>query len=157
MKTALSENFRQTCVSSLLLAAGVVASSAVLSAEEQTEAQVTIQAERPMSKVVRRTSSGLPVVLYQLRYHVSYSDLDLATSAGADTIKQRVRDAAKSACADLDRLYPPAQLDSSCIREAEDAAMSEVNKAIALAAAKTTEKAPCSHGMTPPCKRESSR
>jgi UrcA family protein len=113
--------------------AGALASSAALAADPQAEADVIVQAERATTKVVERTSAGIPIVQYELRYRVSYADLDLATSAGADTLKKRVHEAARSACTDLDRLYPLSEPDRSCARKAEDGATPQVADAIKLA------------------------
>lgn len=121
-----------TIFAPLLLAVGAAVSFAALAAETDIGA-VTVRAERAKEEVVGRTSSGIPVVVYELGYRVSYVDLDLSTQSGADTLKGRVREAAKSACTDLDRLYPLAAPDRHCARKAEDAAMSQVDAAIAAA------------------------
>jgi UrcA family protein len=125
----------------LILAAGALAASAVFAAEPRTDAQVTIHAERPTAKVVGHTSSGVPITVYQLTYHVSYRDLDLVTSGGADALKKRVREAADSLCKDLDKLYPMTEPDRSCARNAEEDAMSQVSTAIKVAQTQATTKA----------------
>lgn len=116
----------------LLLVLGAAVSSAALATETDIGA-VTVRAERATEKAAGRTSSGIPVVIYELGYRVSYVDLDLATPGGADALKERVREAAKSACTDLDRLYPLTATDRYCARKAEDDAMTQVNAAIAAA------------------------
>ena len=129
----MTRNRRGMGLRYLVLSAGALASTAALAAEPQTTEQVTVQAERPTANVVGRTSSGIPVTQYELRYLVSYADLDLATSAGVDALKKRISEAAKSACKDLDNLYPIARPDTSCARAAEEGAMSQVNTVIAAA------------------------
>jgi UrcA family protein len=124
----------------LLLVASVLASTAVLAADPPT-AQVTIRGERPTSKVVGHTSSGIPVEQYELAYHVKYTDLDLSTPVGANALKARVYTAADSLCKDLDKLYPMAERDTSCIQKVQDGAMSQVNAAITVAQAQTKTKA----------------
>ena len=132
MTITTSKSMRRTGFAALVLAVGAAVSSAALAAETDIGA-VTVRAERAKEEVVGRTSSGVPVVIYELGYRVSYVDLDLATQSGADTLKGRVREAAKSACTDLDRLYPLTAPDRHCARKAEDGAMSQVNAAIAAA------------------------
>ena len=133
MTTIMSKKVRRAGLATLVLAAGALGSSTALAAEP--EVAVTVEAAR--ANVVGRTGAGVPVVQYELRYRVSYADLDLATGAGADTLKKRVQDAARSACADLDKLYPLTEPDRSCARKAEDGAMSQVSTAIAAAQGKT--------------------
>lgn len=132
MTITTSKNMRSTGFASLALAVGAAASSAGLAAESEIGA-VTVRAERATEQVVGRTSSGIPVVNYELGYRVSYEDLDLATPSGADTFKERVREAAKSACTDLDKLYPLVAPDPNCARKAANDAMSQVDAAIAAA------------------------
>lgn len=122
-----------------MLMTSALVSAAALAAEPQTEEEVVVQAERPTKQVLARTAgavSGVPIVQYELRYRVSYADLDLATSTGANSLKTRVQEAAQSACADLDKLYPAADPDRSCARKAEEGAMPKVNEAIAAAQGK---------------------
>lgn len=76
--------------------------------------------------MVGLTSSGILVRQYQLSCSVSYADLDLATSAGADELKRRVTEAARSACKDLDKLYPETDPDRSCPNKAVDNSIKEV-------------------------------
>jgi UrcA family protein len=110
------------------------ASAAALAAEPPVE-QVTIRAERPAAKVVGHEKNAAPIQEYQLAYHVTYSDLDINTSVGANALKARVRKAAYSLCENLDKLYPLAEPDSTCVQKAEDGATAQVNTAIKLAQA----------------------
>jgi UrcA family protein len=136
MITTMRKKGRRAGLTVLITSALV--SAAAVAAEPQTE-EVVVQAERPTQKVLARTAgavSGVPIVQYELRYRVSYADLDLATSTGANSLKTRVQQAAQSACADLDKLYPLADPDRSCARKAEEGAMPKVNEAIAAAQGK---------------------
>ena len=135
MTTVTNKSFRRNCYISLVLATGALASTAILAAEPETETQVTIRAERPATKVVGRTSSGLAIEEYQISYHVTFADLDVATKVGADALKARVYKAADALCQDLDKLYPSAQPDQTCVKKAEDGAMSQVNSVIKMAQA----------------------
>lgn len=123
-----------------LLAITALVSSAAFAAEPEPEQQVTIRAERPAAKVVGHTSSGAPISEYQITYHVTFADLDVATPVGANALKARVRTAAYSLCKDLDKLYPVAEQDNTCEKKAEDGAMSQVNAVIKVAQAPTKTK-----------------
>src|ERR1041385_3323476 len=105
MKTNTATNSRARNIA-LILATSILASTAVLSAEPTTEAQLPIRAERRSAKVVGHTSSGIPIEQYELTYHVTFTDLDLTTSVGAKSLQARVFKAAYSLCKDLDKLYP---------------------------------------------------
>jgi UrcA family protein len=131
---------RRACETALIIAASALASNAVLSAEPSAETQVTIRAERPTTKVVGYTSKGAPVEEYELTYHLTFADLDIATPVGANALKARVYTAANAICKDLDKLYPPTEPDRSCVQEAQDRAMSQVNAAITMAQAQTKTK-----------------
>lgn len=122
----------RTGFASLVLMAGVAASLAAMAAETEIGA-VTIRAKRATEQVVGRTSSGVPIKSYELGYRVSYTDLDLTTSSGKDKLRERVREAASLACADLDKLYPLTPQDRSCASKAVDEAMSQVDAAIMAA------------------------
>lgn len=106
--------------------------STVLAAETEIGA-VTIRAYRPVEARVGRTSSGVPVISYELTHKVSFDDLDLASAAGADALRQRVREAAAAACADLDKMYPLVESDRDCANKAAKEAMAEAEAAIAAA------------------------
>jgi UrcA family protein len=68
---------------------------------------------------------------------VSYANLDLSTTSGAAELKKRVTEAAQEACKELVDADPidlaDGQGNVSCVRETTDAAMNQVNAAIATA------------------------
>lgn len=71
---------------------------------------------------------------------VSFSDLNLKDSKDQDMLKQRVEDAAKKACAELDRRFPknvyiPVPADQDCVADASGQAMMSVKKLISAAEA----------------------
>lgn len=111
---------------------GGLVSVSALAADSNVE-EITVRAERATKTQVGRTSSGVPVLEYALSYKVGFDDLDLATDSGAAALKQRLLDAAKSACADLDRLYPGVEPDRDCVGNAADEAMPALDAAIAAA------------------------
>jgi UrcA family protein len=132
MTITTKKSMGRTGFASVIAIAGVAASLAAIAAETEIGA-VTIKAKRATEQVVGRTSSGVPIKSYELGYRVSYTDLDLTTSSGKDKLRERVREAAKMACADLDKLYPLTPQDPSCAPKAADEAMSQVDAAIMAA------------------------
>lgn len=141
MTTIERNRLHRTRHVALMLAASALGSVAVLAAEPLPEAQVTIRAERPTAKVVGHSTGGVPIEAYQITYHLTYTDLDVSTAVGANALKARVRTAAYSLCDDLDKLYPLAEADHSCVQKAEDGAMSQVNAVITMAQAPGKSKA----------------
>lgn len=114
--------------------AAVAGSRPTLYAEPQPQdGELVVHAERLSAKVLTGPNIPVPITQYELRYRVSYADLDLATTNGADALKKRVRDAAQSACKDIDKLNRFPDQDPACARKAESNAMPEVDAAIAAA------------------------
>ena len=121
---------------SLMFSACAVASALVLATEPTAVPEITISAERPVATVVGRTSSGGQIVMYEVSYRLSYEDLDLATSAGADELRKRVQAAASSACKDLEKVHPLGKPDPSCARKTVENSMPQADRAISSAQAK---------------------
>jgi UrcA family protein len=123
----------------LVTLSAMFAATAALSDDTQVTGEVTVQAERPAEKAVARSASGIPVVLSSVKYRVDYSDLELSIPSNAKVLKTRVQDAARAACADLDRLYAqPVAGAGECSLKAIDGAMPQVLSAIAAAEARKT-------------------
>jgi UrcA family protein len=115
------------------------AAAAAMAADTQVGSEVTVQAERPAARTVGRSASGIPIVLSSVQYRVNYSDLELSIPSNAKVLETRVRDAARAACADLDRLYAqPTSGPDDCSRKATETAMPQVLSAIAAAEARKT-------------------
>jgi UrcA family protein len=127
-KTLLSRAAGFVCAAAAL---GIAGAPAI--AEQAGIQEVTVIAERPTTTVVGRTSSGAAIELLELRHRVSFADLNLATHAGATDLEKRVSNAAKSACDELDKLYPLEAKEANCAKKAADAAMSQVHAAVAAA------------------------
>jgi UrcA family protein len=102
--------------------------SAVVLAQPLEE--VTVQAKRIMStKVVERSSSGIPILDITISYGVSTAGLDLASHTGFEEMQKRVNSAARAACEEISRQYPDASPDErTCAKEAAAKAMSQVHK-----------------------------
>lgn len=117
------------------------ASTGAIAADAPIAGHVTVQAERPTTKIVGRSEIGAPIVFVELRGRVSYSDLELSIPSNAKVLKTRVHDAARGLCGDLDRLYPTTVGGDDCARKAEAEAMPQVESAIAAAQARKTSAA----------------
>ena len=119
-----------------LMISACAASALSFAAEPTATPEITISAERPAETVVGRTSSGGQIVLYEVTYRLSYQDLDLATSAGADELRKRVQVAASSACRDLEKVHPLGKPDTSCARKTVESSMPQAERAISSAQSK---------------------
>ena len=121
-----------------VVAAGAVMASAAALAAATPE--VTVEAARQAKvEVIERSASGVTTQLITLTRRVSYKDLNLTIVAGENELTKRVNDTAKSACKELDDLYPltrsPAE-SAACVKKATDDAMVQVRAAITAAGAR---------------------
>ncbi len=98
-----------------LVAAAAFASQAFA---QQIEG-VNVEASRIVKERIGTTADNLaPINSVALSYKVSYTDLDLATAAGAKALEQRVNAASLAACKEITRLYPDANPgDTACCKE----------------------------------------
>ncbi len=103
----------------------------------QTTGELTVIAPRAVHEQVGRSSStgapGTPIELISLSREVNFGDLDLTTESGAQTLKGRVIDTAKQACAELDKLYPIEPPNVDCVKAAADEGMAQANMVVAAA------------------------
>ena len=83
------------------------------------------------------SDDGIPTEQFKVERVVSYANLDLSTDSGAAELKKRVSEAARQACKALVDADPIDLADGdgnlTCIKETTDAAMEQVNAAIATA------------------------
>jgi UrcA family protein len=127
-KNSLLADWRLAGITSAVLLGGMFASSAALAAEPAME-EVHAHVERPAEKFVGRSFTG-PMKETTLQYHVRFDDLDLASGDDADRLRERVTDAARQACADLDKRHASLGRDLSCIAAARKSAELQVDYAI---------------------------
>jgi UrcA family protein len=114
------------------MAAGLAIMTGASFAQQPME--VVVEAARP--QVTHSSASGMPTDVITIRHRVSYKDIDISTNSGAEVLKQRVKDAAKEACKDIDKLYPNEFVSSgvaACEKSAIDDGMVQANTAIANA------------------------
>jgi UrcA family protein len=100
----------------------------------QQPAEVVVEAARP--QVTHSSANGVPIDVITIRHRVSYKDIDISTTSGAEVLKQRIKDAAKEACKDIGKLYPNVFVSSGvaeCEKAAIDDGMVQANTAIANA------------------------
>ncbi len=120
-------------ISLSLLAAGLVLTSAA--AVAQTTTEIIVEAPR-VERTNERTTVGAPIDVISVTHRVSYKDINIGTHAGAKALEQRVSDAAKAACKEIDKLYPlmtPAVGQPACDKQAFNNAMVQVRAAVAAA------------------------
>jgi UrcA family protein len=111
----------------------------VVCAEELT--QVTVTATRPTTQVAGKSTIGADVQVISMSGTVKYSDIDIATRAGAAVLETRVKAAAKAECEELDKHYPLTTPDADrCTKEAVRNAMPGMHAAIDAAEKKAHSK-----------------
>lgn len=114
------------------LLAGMCLATAALA--DNAMETIVVRAEAMTKTVVGRTTIGAPIEEVTLIHRVSYADLDLATHSGAMALKRRVRETARLACEQLDKLYPlEEKQEPACIQDALHGAQSQIDEAIASA------------------------
>jgi UrcA family protein len=130
----------KTIFMKVAVAAGAFALLGGIVVAQQIE-EVTVQGSRVVTtKVVGRTSSGVPIKDVSLSYGVSIAGLDLASHAGFMEAEKRVNDVAEAACKDLVQRYPTGTpSEAECSKAAADKAMVKVNE-LAAAASKGSGK-----------------
>lgn len=122
-------------IASTVATAAVVLASGASAAEPLTE--VIVEAPRLARTIDRSRPLGAPIELASIRYRVSYADLDLATPAGARTLEERINEAARRACKEVEASLAPNEVplpnDPPCVKSAVDGAMKQARAAIAAA------------------------
>ena len=117
---------------SLAAIALALASAMALAQSNAPVQEVEVTAFRPMI-ITLRDKAGHQVDIIRLSRVVSYADLDLATSSGAEALKKRVRQAAMGICVELKQEYPNTTQYGSCYKEAVNSGMPQVDAVVAAA------------------------
>lgn len=126
-------------LTALALVAASVATTYSLAAPQKQE-EVVVEAQLP-----GRSSTGAPIHDVSTQRVVNFADISLTTPSGRAVLETRIRDAARSACSELEQKYPVAAAGESpanCYNEAVDDAIAEARKAIAAA----DQKSPGAYG-----------
>jgi UrcA family protein len=116
-----------------LLCTGIITSQAQQLDEVIVSAQRIVATSR-----VGQSSSGIPDELISISFRINYSDLDLTKSADINTLQSRLEAAARSGCAQLDKLYPFTPHEApKCVKKALADSSAQLEHAIAAAKAKS--------------------
>jgi len=101
-------------------------------AAQTTVKEVTVEAPRTVTTRVETNTppGGAQVEVTTIKIRVGYGDLDLAKSSDVATLGARIKAAAKTACEQLDKLYP-LHPDDNCVSEAVVTTTAQVAGAIA--------------------------
>lgn len=95
--------------------------------------EITVEAPRSVPVPVERNPyTGAAIATTTVRMPVLYGDLDLTTQRDADRLMLRIRNGARDACGQLDRLFP-LNPDESCVDKAAENAKPAAVAAIAAA------------------------
>lgn len=91
----------------------------------------TVTVTAPYHAPTTDNSSLAPTSYTHLSVQVRYDDLDLRTREGARELKERVRDAARDVCEELQDRFPIAMSDSPpCYHKAVEGGMARADNAI---------------------------
>ena len=122
----------------LAVVVGVLASALVSTiAVAQNAEEVTVTASRIVAKTVGHAATGAPINDITLTYGVSYTGLDLSSSAGAEALEKRVNAAAQQACNEIGRQYPHSTPDDwECAKATSAKAMVKAHELIIAAGQK---------------------
>ncbi|HLF13145.1 MAG TPA: UrcA family protein [Gammaproteobacteria bacterium] len=117
------------------LAAGITITAGASIAEEAADTLwIIVKAPRVQREVVEATSTNTTIERVSLTHEVSYAGLDLAMYADVRELQKRIKEGAETACAQLDVLYPLADLDTAaCVEQAVSGAMAQAEEVIATA------------------------
>lgn len=81
--------------------------TALVQPADEAKNEITVEAPRSVAVPVERNPyTGAAVAVTTVRMSVLYGDLDLSRSADADRLLVRIRNVAREACKQLDRLLP---------------------------------------------------
>jgi UrcA family protein len=92
-------------------------------------AEITISA--PQTKVIGRSADGAQIEQRSATAHVPYDPVTLTTNSGVALLKERVRQAAREVCGELDPLGEGD--DNSCVSQAVSEAKPQIEAAVARA------------------------
>lgn len=111
------------CGLALAAIALVALGSAGVAAAPDAGDEITVEAPRTVPIPVERNPyTGAAIAMTTVRMSVLYGDLDLTTQRDSDRLMLRIRNVARDACKQLDRLYP-LNPDENCVdRTVENAA-----------------------------------
>jgi UrcA family protein len=125
----------------VLTAASAVVGGAALAQQGSSAGQSDRTKETPQEQIevvgprIIRSHVGGPGSLgndvLTLTHHVGYGDLDLARSADAKTLEQRIRDSADEVCTQLAKVPPEEPKSQDCVQQAVNGAMRQAREAIA--------------------------
>jgi UrcA family protein len=105
--------------------------------ESQDQAEIVVRSEGAITTEVGRSNNNFPIVLVEKRHIVEINDLNLTTGTDADALVKLVRSVARKGCAELDFKLPYTNPDPSCVRDAVEGAMPQIEAAIAEAKARS--------------------
>jgi hypothetical protein len=123
------------------IASGIIAAAVLPFAahadDRQDAAEIVVQSGGVFQTEVGRTLNDFPIVLVETRHVIRIDNMNLATGTDADALLKMVRSVARKGCARLDSRLPYTNPDPSCVRDAVDGAIPQIEAAIAEAKGKS--------------------
>jgi UrcA family protein len=114
-----------------------VTGAAAFAQDKNSASDIKVRAGQ-VQETTEYSDDGIPVERYKAERAVSYANLDLSRTSDATELQERVKQAAKDVCKELDTAEPLDVSDdpndnTTCVRDATAGAMSQVKAAIAAA------------------------
>jgi UrcA family protein len=96
------------CLCAMLLVLGTFGAGTALAATDATE-EVTVDSPYTIRQQVLPRTSQREMAARQtsISREISFADLDFSKQADVDIMRQRIRQAARETCDELDRRFPP--------------------------------------------------
>jgi UrcA family protein len=112
-----------------------VTGAAAFAQDKNPASDINVRAGQ-VQETTEYSDDGIPVERYKAERAVSYANLDLSKTSDAATLKERVQEAAREVCKELDTvdtLDVSEDDNATCVRNATADAMSQVKAAITTA------------------------
>jgi UrcA family protein len=130
MKTSILPNNRRTGLLATFAIAAVALISARAQADEPDQVEQVIVSSPAVKTVGRDAATGGPITDTAMTARIQFDPVTLTTNSGVALLKDSVFETARRVCDSIDPFDPD---DSTCIRNAVDSAMPQVDAAVARA------------------------
>lgn len=97
---------------------------------QPTGKEIVVESPQVVRETIGRSSIGVRDELVSLSHRIVYSDLDLTKAADVEKLNARVREAAELGCRQIHQIYPLADRNPNCVRQAVERATPQIRAAI---------------------------
>jgi UrcA family protein len=130
MNTSIFPNIRRSSLLAAFAMGAVVLISARAQADDPEQVDQITVSSATVNTVGRDSATGGPIEETRKTARIQYDPVTLTTNSGVSLLKDSVLEAAQRVCDSIDPFDPD---DGTCVRNAVDSAMPQVDAAIARA------------------------